>query len=97
MCAYFYYGELNFIEMFWGSMKYYCRNNCDYSFTNLLPTVNAALNIVALPTIRKFARKCWRYMDAYRIGLPMHIAEWAVKKRAHRRINMSLVPEFDKY
>ena len=47
---------------------------------------------VTLATIRKYARKCWRYMDAYRQGLAIEQVEWAVKKqRSHRRINMSLV------
>ncbi|KAH9123599.1 hypothetical protein AeMF1_005450 [Aphanomyces euteiches] len=35
--------EFNFIEMYWGALKYYCRENCDYSFAKLLPTVEAAM------------------------------------------------------
>ncbi|KAH9095140.1 hypothetical protein Ae201684P_009995 [Aphanomyces euteiches] len=83
--------EFNFIEMYWGALKYYCRENCDYSFAKLLPTVEAAMEHVTLASIRRYARKCWRYMDAYRNGLSNEQAEWAVKKqRSHRRINMSL-------
>ena len=84
--------EFNFIEMYWGAIKYYCRANCNYTFASLLPTVHKAMAHVTLATIRRFARKCWRYMDAYRQGLPMEAAEWAVKQqRSHRRINMSLL------
>ena len=36
--------QLNFIEMYWGALKYYCRYNCDYSFKTLLPTVNYSIN-----------------------------------------------------
>ena len=84
--------EFNFIELYWGALKYYCRNNCDYSFNKLLPTIYRAMDNVTLATIRKYARKYWRYMDAYRQGLTIEQVEWAVKKqRSHRRINMSLV------
>ena len=88
--------ELNFIEMYWGALKYYCRNNCDYSFKTLLPTVTNAMASVSLATIRRFARKCWRYMDAYRQGLSVQQAEWAAtKQRSHRRINLTLVPNLN--
>lgn len=84
--------EFNFIEMYWGALKYYCREHCDYSFANLLPTIDAAMNHVTLASIRRYARKCWRYMDAYRNGLSLEAAEWAVKKqRSHRRINLALL------
>ena len=86
--------ELNFIEMYWGALKYFCRNNCDYSFKNLLPTVYRAMDSITLATIRRFARKCWRYMDAYFQGLTVQQAEWAVRKqKSHRRVNMSLIPK----
>jgi len=84
--------EFNFIEMYWGALKYYCREHCDYSLTKLLPTIKAAMEHVKLASIRRYTRKCWRYMDAYRNGLSVEAAEWAVKKqRSHRRINMSLL------
>jgi hypothetical protein len=47
---------------------------------------------VSLTSIRRYARKCWRYMDAYHSGLSLEQVEWAMKKqRSHRRINMSLI------
>ena len=82
--------EFNFIEMYWDALKYYCRANCDYSFAALQETVESAMSSVSLATIRRFTRKCWRYMYAYQQSLPMEVAEWAVKQqRPHRRINMS--------
>ena len=51
---------------------------------NQIPEV---LNNVSVTTIRKFARKSWRYMDAYDKGLEGQVAEWAVNKfKSHRRI-----------
>ena len=35
---------------------------------------------VPITSIRKFARKSWRYMDAYDKGLEGKTAEWAVNK-----------------
>jgi len=42
---------------------------------------------VPITSIRKFARKSWRYMDAYDKGLEGKTAEWAVNKyKSHRRL-----------
>ncbi len=84
--------EFIFIKLYWGALKYFCREHCDYSFAKLLPTITTAMDHVTLASIRRYARKCWRYMDAYRSGLSVEQVEWAVKKqRSHRRINMSLL------
>ena len=67
--------EFNFIELYWGALKYYCREHCDYSFAKLLPTIYKAMDNVSLASIRRCARKCWRYMDAYRSGLSLEQVE----------------------
>ena len=84
--------ELNFIEMFWGAAKRYARNNCDYSFKSLEKIVPEALNSVSLEQIRRYARRSWRFMDAYRKGLTGIAALYAVKQyRSHRRIPENVI------
>ena len=72
--------KLNFIEMFWGAVKRYTRNNCDYSFKGLEKIIPEALNSISLEKIRCFARRTWRFIDAYRKGLTGIEALYAVKK-----------------
>ena len=38
--------EFNFIEMYWGRVKWYTRNNCNYTFPGLQETVSTALESV---------------------------------------------------
>ena len=58
--------EFNWIEMYWGACKRYCRKHCTYSFKNLVQIIPEALKVPSLATLRRFARKSFRYMDAYR-------------------------------
>ena len=44
--------ELNFIEFFWGAIKKYLCDNCDYTFDTLKENMPKALESVQLQTIQ---------------------------------------------
>jgi len=50
------------------------------------------LESVSIITIRKFARKAWRYMDLYRKGITGKLAEY----ESHRCIPEYVVEELNK-
>ena len=56
------------------------RENCDYIWLGLQKIVLEALDSISSITIRKFARKSWKYMDIYRKGISGKLVEFAVKK-----------------
>ena len=63
------------------------KDNCKYNFKELQNIVPLALDSVSLPLMRRFWRKSMRYIDAYRRGLSVEQAEYAVKKyKSHRRL-----------
>jgi len=91
-----YHCELNYIESFWGATKQYARKNCNYSFKELERTVPLALNSVSLCKIRKFARRCYRFMSAYRLELSGRAAIFAAKKyKSHRKVPESVLMDVD--
>jgi len=66
------------------------------TWEGLKSTVPKALASVNLMTIRRFARRAQRYMSAYRNGLTLRAAEYAVKKyKSHRRIPDGVVLDVD--
>ena len=89
--------ELNPIECYWGSLKVNTRANCDYSWKGLQQTVPASFSSVSLSSIRKWFRQCWHYMQAYKQGTTLKMAEYVHKHyKSHRRIPNGLqVSDFD--
>jgi hypothetical protein len=93
--------ELNFIEFFWGAVKKYLREHCDYSFTTLKENMPKALESVPVSTIRKWKHRMKRWMDAYRSGLGAKEAQIQVRKfsskrySSHRRVPERLAACFD--
>lgn len=93
--------ELNFIEFFWGSVKRYLRNNCDYTFTTLQENLPQALASVPIESIRKWEHRMKRWMEAYRNGLGAKEAQEKVKEfssrlyTSHRRVPETLAAQFD--
>jgi hypothetical protein len=49
-----YHCEINFIEYFWGTVKHYLQEHCDYSFATLKLNIPKALASVPVELIRKW-------------------------------------------
>ena len=80
--------------MYWGAVKQYTRANCNYTWRGLQQVVPEALDSVPLKQIRRYARRSFRYMDAYRKGLNVKQANYAVKKyKRHRVIPQNILDE----
>lgn len=77
--------ELNFIEYFWGAIKKYLRDHCDYTFTTLQENLPKALESVAVGTIRKWEHRMWHWLEAYDSGLAAREAQLHVQKFSSRR------------
>jgi hypothetical protein len=94
--------ELNFIKFFWGAIKKYLRNNCDYNFTTLKENVPKALASMQLSTICKWEHHMICWMDAYQPGLDAKDAQFKVKAgssrktyTSHRHVNVTHARSFD--
>ena len=92
-----YHCEFNYIEMVWGAAKAWSRANCTFNVVEHMHIVQEAFGSASISKIRKFARKAYRYMDAYRItdsggsSLTCQQIEYAVKKyRGHRKIPLRI-------
>ena len=76
--------KLNHIEFFWGAVKRYSREICNYSFV-LEDMIKAGLNSVSLTTIRRFANRSRRWIDVYIDGLDDRQQVFVGKEGSHRR------------
>ena len=96
-----YHCELNFIEFFWGSVKKYLRENCDYTFDTLKANMPKALASVDIKTIRKWEHRTHRWIAAYKDGLGAKDAQKRVrdfsskKYKSHRRVPETVARLFD--
>ena len=84
--------KINFIKYFWGVVKKYLCDHCDYTFTTLQQNLPKALESVAVETIRKWEHWTWRWLEAYDDGLAACEAQLRVqqfssrKYKSHRRV-----------
>jgi hypothetical protein len=87
--------EFNWIERYWSEVKRNVRKNCDYTFKTLVEAVPKYLDLVDFVTMRRYAMKSARYMDAYRVRddnaedlqITPELIEWNVKQySSHRTI-----------
>jgi hypothetical protein len=84
--------ELSFIEMIWGYLKCSLRHVCSFSYADLHARLPGALLSIPIPSIRRFSRHCFRFMDGYRQGLHGPVLDFIMKKfKAHRCIDPSSV------
>jgi hypothetical protein len=90
--------ELNFIEQCWGYAKRVYRLNPESSREDHLQKYTlAALKAVPLKSMRKFATRSRRFMNAYERGLNGRQAAWAARKyRGHRILPAGIMEELDK-
>ena len=79
--------ELNPIESYWCQAKWYCRENCNYTFKGLRDTVPMALASVKNSTILGFWKKVLRTIDAYKAAIIYGTEEFKNRVyRSHRRV-----------
>ncbi|KAL1672222.1 hypothetical protein EV122DRAFT_188085, partial [Schizophyllum commune] len=70
---------------FWGAVKKYLCENCDYTFDTLKANLPLAMEAVSLDTIRRWEHRMVRWIDAYRGGLDAKEAQRKVKEFSSKR------------
>jgi hypothetical protein len=93
--------ELNYIGFFWGLVKKYLCDNCDYTFDTLKENMPKALASAKLSTVWLWEQWIYRWMDVYRSGLGTADAQVQVQKfssakyKSHRCIPDNVARSFD--
>jgi hypothetical protein len=59
---------LNFIEFFWGAVKRYLQEHCNYTYDGLRANILKDLTSLELLTIQKWEHHMIQWMEAYREG-----------------------------
>ena len=93
--------ELNPIEYFWGMVKKYLCDHCDYSFDGLKENLLKALDSVPIQTIHRWEHWLFHWVDMYQAGLGSVEAQFKVKQfsskqyKSHRHIPENIATLFD--
>ncbi|EJF62531.1 hypothetical protein DICSQDRAFT_57959, partial [Dichomitus squalens LYAD-421 SS1] len=93
--------EINFIEYFWGAVKHYLREHCNYTFDTLRENMPKALWSVSVELIRKWEYRAWRFIDAYTEGLGAREVQKKVEEfsshryKSHRHVSEQLAQAMD--
>lgn len=85
--------ELNFIEFFWGAVKKYLREHCNYSYSGLQENILEALESVELSTICKWGHHMIWWMHAYRGGKTGKVQKQVKQFSSWRYDSHCCVPE----
>ena len=81
--------ELNFIEMVWGYMKAQLRAECSNDFSDLMQRIKRFLSgrdKLPLAVLKKFERRCFRFMHGYKLGMKGPLLDFAMKKYSSHRM-----------
>ena len=95
--------ELNLFEYFWGAVKWYLHEHCDYTFQGLQDNLPKAVDSISLQTIWKWEHWMIWWMDPYREGKDSKEAMLQVKKYSscqytlHHRVFETVAQTFDNY
>lgn len=93
--------EINFIEYFWGAVKKYLRDHCDYTFGTLKENIPKAMESISVQLIRKWEHRAWRFVHAYSEGLGAKDSQAKVKQfsskiyKSHRRAPIALAKQME--
>jgi hypothetical protein len=82
-------------------VKRYLREHSDYTLDALKENLPRALASVPIATIRRWERRMYRWMDAYRAGMAtqdgqLHVRKFASKQyKSHRRVPQGVAQHYD--